>query len=754
MKKITQENAEIKELKVTPVFYKNMYCNADIVINRGSSGSSKSYSIIQYLLYRLLTDPGAGGDIGLKTLVLRKSLPSLRKSTLWDIREIMDSFGVGNYIKEEKVELNFRYKNNVMTMGSVDDEQKLKCFSEDTDILTKNGWRSIKNVVVGDYIPTMDINSREIVYRPITNVFAYDYKGKMIRPTSKHGDRRAYADFCVTPNHKMIAKTVRRKSFSMIEAKDLWGQYIIPQTGNWTEGNYIDSFEIPIVSDNPKTLKKCHKFEIKTWLKFLGWYLSEGNTDRDWVIQITQQKEDGKTQLREDLKDFPVKITECGKRFTIVHRNLVEYLKQFGKSKDKFIPREILDLHPSLLIHLFNALMAGDGYKSSERHYTYCSSSKQLINDVTELAIKLGYATIESPINTQRYSDKNNPAWCLQLTKRDNIFLSNKEEIDYDGKVYCVEVAPYHTVLTRYNGKIAWTGNSTKWNIIWFEEATEFTLKQFQIINLYNRATPSISGRPNQILMSFNPVDQYHWIKTYLLKNQDANGAVYDKNGRYIAQEIHSTYKDNPYLPKDTVRKIELLQEQDYNHYRVYALGEWGRLEDLVYSNWDTCTEIPDDGTIIYGLDWGYNDPTALIKCVVKGNHSYEEELIYRRKLTNSDVMREIENAIPIPLRNKPIYCDSSRPDMIKELRMNGFNAKPAQKNIVDGIDFVKRMKVHILESSTNLQAEKKAYSWKKDKNGNVLEEPVDMNNHLSDGERYALYTHFGGGRKLQVRWL
>jgi phage terminase large subunit len=304
---------------------------------------------------------------------------------------------------------------------------------------------------------------------------------------------------------------------------------------------------------------------------------------------------------------------------------------------------------------------------------------------------------------------------------------------------------------------------SSEWNYQWFEEATEFTEDDFNMVRLYNRRK-SYDHHPNQIYLSFNPVDEYHWIKNKLLKEEDTNGNVYDKDGTWAVHEIHSTYKDNPFLPADYIKELENLQFQDYNRYRVYALGEWGRVEEIIYTNYVSVKEVPPGGEVIYGLDFGFNKPSALVKCTVFPHEDkniryrvYEEELLYQEKLTNSDLIKQLDKLIPEDeRRRRVIYADSAEPDRIQEIKNSklGFIVKIANKQVKEGIDFIKRLDINILEGSLNLFKEKSGYGWKKDRNGQVLDEPIKFRDHLMDAERYALYSHLKGSRDYTVRWL
>jgi phage terminase large subunit len=287
---------------------------------------------------------------------------------------------------------------------------------------------------------------------------------------------------------------------------------------------------------------------------------------------------------------------------------------------------------------------------------------------------------------------------------------------------------------------------SAEFNYIWLEEATEFTWEEYQTIKLRLRAE-SKDKIPNQIFLSFNPIDERHWIKEKLVEDTTQD-----------TKEIVSNYKDNPFLPAEYIKDLENLQLQDISFYNVYTLGNWGKLENIIYKNWTTCDWMPDVSAVdkvFYGLDFGYNDPSALIECRVKGKDVWERELLYHTKLTNSDLIKKLQELIPEEKRQKHyIFADSAEPDRIKEIKDAGFKIKPAIKLVSNGIDIVKRFNVHIMSESLNLIKEKRAYSWKKDRNGNVTDEPIGIWDHLMSAERYALHTGTKGGGTVRVRFI
>jgi phage terminase large subunit len=83
---------------------------------------------------------------------------------------------------------------------------------------------------------------------------------------------------------------------------------------------------------------------------------------------------------------------------------------------------------------------------------------------------------------------------------------------------------------------------------------------------------------------------------------------------------IHTTYLDNPHLPQDYVNALLMMKATNEVYYKIYALGEFGSLDKLIYNNWQKM-EFDNDtikGQLICGLDFGYtNDPTAFVAATV-----------------------------------------------------------------------------------------------------------------------------------------
>ena len=138
-------------------------------------------------------------------------------------------------------------------------------------------------------------------------------------------------------------------------------------------------------------------------------------------------------------------------------------------------------------------------------------------------------------------------------------------------------------------------------------------------------------------------------------------------------------------------------------------------------------------------MDWGYaNDPTALVLVYLDGDDLYVEELLYQTRMTNTDIADELRR---LGLdRRAEIIADSAEPKSIDELHRMGFNIKPSKKgpdSVRIGIDLMRRYRLHVREEDVNAQKEFRNYKWMTDKNGKVLNQPVDAFNHIVDAVRY-----------------
>jgi len=252
-----------------------------------------------------------------------------------------------------------------------------------------------------------------------------------------------------------------------------------------------------------------------------------------------------------------------------------------------------------------------------------------------------------------------------------------------------------------------------KSDILFIDEASEIDEESYFQLSI--RTT-------GKIILAYNPtISPYHWLR----QMNDCE--------KYV-----TTYKDNPYLPKEMVEAIEELKEKNPKYWKIYGQGEFAANDKAVFE-----FELVDDfdaDFIAFGIDFGFSsDPCAMVAVYRKDTNIYLEEVFYEKGMVTNDIVKKLQqNNID---KSYEIWADSADPRLIEEIYRNGFNIKPVKKgadSINFGISVMKNHKIHILKSSQNIINEMYAYEYITDKYGYVTDKPQGGLDHAIDAARYA----------------
>ena len=252
---------------------------------------------------------------------------------------------------------------------------------------------------------------------------------------------------------------------------------------------------------------------------------------------------------------------------------------------------------------------------------------------------------------------------------------------------------------------------------------------------VYDQLAMRTTGK---ILLDLNPSEFNSWV--YDVADDPAN------------INIHSTYLDNvANLSPQQVAFIEGYKNlPDPFMWQVYGLGLRGASEEIIFRHWSLCDDLPGKGEVVYGLDFGYTNPSALVKVEIYDDAIYVKELIYQSQLTKPELFELIAKHVD---QNSYIYADAAEPDSIEELYRMGLNIHPSNKDVWSGIVTLKSHALFITRDSNNLINEIRNYKWKKDKNDRILEEPVKEDDHLIDSTRYAVHTYYSKPQLIFKGW-
>ena len=253
-----------------------------------------------------------------------------------------------------------------------------------------------------------------------------------------------------------------------------------------------------------------------------------------------------------------------------------------------------------------------------------------------------------------------------------------------------------------------------KRDIAWCNEANELYFDDFTQLNMRTEF---------KLIFDYNPSDSSSWL--YELPKEESI-------------LIKSTYRDNPFLPNSIRSQIEDLKRTDEALYQIYALGEKAISKSNIYSNWTFVSHRPARFVnYVYGLDFGYNHPTALMRVYWCDNDIYIEPVIYESYLTTTMLIEKLQ-AMGIE-QTVTIMADYSRPEIIQEMNIAGFDVQNANKVVKKGIDNVKTFGV-FCQDHKDLKREYENYKWKKIGDF-ITDEPVKLFDDAMDAVRYAT-TH------------
>ena len=366
-------------------------------------------------------------------------------------------------------------------------ETGLSCYDPETEVLTENGWKKFWEVTQADKICTLNRKTETIEFQSPTKIYHYNYRGKMYRIKTSR------VDLLVTPNHKLAIRKYplckKPSPIKLIRADERFGkEKIFKKNGKWIgkEKKYfiLPAVKIPHGSKHYSGYRKVRekKLPIKLWLKFFGFWIAEGHTTRnkkygEYNVVVSDNDQNLLKEMKTILEKMGFKPYLWKNQLRVRNFQLWNYLKQFGKAHEKFVPKDIKELSKSLLQIFFDYYIKGDGhrYGRSMKGLSATTSSPKLRDDLQEIALKLGMSAYWKPAlkpgdSTFPSGHKNKHyTWVVYFIRKNEHrvhpsgFRKNKKWVekwvDYKGKVYCVSV-PNKIIYVRRNGIPVWCGNS------------------------------------------------------------------------------------------------------------------------------------------------------------------------------------------------------------------------------------------------------------------------------------------------------
>lgn len=325
---------------------------------------------------------------------------------------------------------------------------------KNTDILTITGWKKVTEVTKDDYVGQFNIDDNEITFaKPLELIEHFSEELIDIESNNSHQ--------CVTLNHDVVINDTKIKAKELLN--DKYSQINIPVFGNYNSNG------IKLSND---------------WIKLLTWVVMDGTIvdDRKYNensikrrIQFKLSKKEKINSLKNLLNNMNIKYTfkECKK--SKFNKLQPYYIRIYGDdarsifnllNDKKELPKEWAFMNRSQLNVFLKTLIKTDGCRVYN-HINWFTTNKHNLNIVQQTCL-------QNNINCY-YTEKcdrsgfENGKLQYIVSIFDKGLMNNKlsvNKISYNDKSYCFTM-PKGTLITRFEGKPAFTGNCRFQKLLW-----------------------------------------------------------------------------------------------------------------------------------------------------------------------------------------------------------------------------------------------------------------------------------------------
>lgn len=334
------------------------------------------------------------------------------------------------------------------------------CLSEDTEILTNEGWKNCGEIKEGGLAFSYNCESEKLELNKIERIILRDHDEEIVKLVNEDS-----IEALVTKEHRVLCNYRTTGN----DRKWCWSDNKFVLAKNLPSG-----IRIPLAAE----ISSKGKCDIDDdLLKIIGWIITDGSIhyfdDRKYFsYEISQSK--AKSELLSDMttvirQRFPEISVYTRKRPNKIFQRTEEHIFYFKSQASREIdfwlqkeahriPRKIIEEAslPQLRI-LFDALVQGDGNiqqsKGGYKYVTYYAGKNQgLADDFQELCVRLGLSAIQKNV------PQNNQIKVLVSFKRKYAYVRKAITENYSGRVWDITIKN-GAFVARRNGKVFFTGN-------------------------------------------------------------------------------------------------------------------------------------------------------------------------------------------------------------------------------------------------------------------------------------------------------
>lgn len=312
-------------------------------------------------------------------------------------------------------------------------------------------------------------------------------------------------------------------------------------------------------------------------------------------------------------------------------------------------------------------------------------------------------------------------------------------------------------------------------SIVWLEECSEIKYEGY--LEMLGRIrTPDVSMH---FILTTNPIGRENWVyrhfftrlsdsgieRVILPEGKFYNAKTIIKNGTYYH---HSTVDDNPFAPKEYIKRLDEILSYDPPLHNVARYGKFGAsgvrvLPQLTVARnakeFTNKVKAIDRNMHFYGMDFGFETSyNAVISMAVDDKEKilYIYDEIYKNHITDDQFAVEPKM---LKLKNKDvtIVADNEDPKAIKYYRQTGYKMRACRNKFagsrLSNTRKIKRFKKIVCSPKCiNTIRELRELTYRKDAKGNTIYDEFNIDPHTFSAIWYALdnYT-VADVKKLKV---
>jgi ribonucleoside-triphosphate reductase len=323
-----------------------------------------------------------------------------------------------------------------------------QCLSEDTKILTPEGWKSYNEIKKGDIIYTFNLNTGKLEKKPIKSIFIRKYKGPMYNLRNRSQDQ------LISPHHRVVRQIFNTNKYKLETIEDVL--------------QMKSPIPIPVVAENnnPDINISDEK------LKFLAWIFSEGTLEKNGSRRVSIYQ--SQTAHPENYGEIISLLNNLNLEFTTryqtglgtcVHMKLSpessKIVHQWLGNTRKILPDFIFSLSKRQARLFLETYIKGDGWKEKHRKRITVTDEK-ILEGLEALAVLAGYNFSVRKRKPQGISKK--VQYILTLTETKTDYIKSIKKVDYEGIIWSVHTEN-ETVIAKRNGQVFITGNTPFTNL-------------------------------------------------------------------------------------------------------------------------------------------------------------------------------------------------------------------------------------------------------------------------------------------------